>query len=61
MTGIHPLEELILDPDNAFGQDQGFHRNSPQGHTARLYGLAGEIARVGSEVTETNPYAIVAK
>lgn len=42
MTGIHPLEELILDPDNAFGQDQGFHRNSPQGHTARLYGLAGE-------------------
>jgi hypothetical protein len=37
-----------------------FHRNAPQPDPACLYGLAGEIGRVGSEETETNAYAIAA-
>ena len=60
MTGVHEIDEPILDPDDASGQDQDFHRNSPQGDSACLYGLIGEVARAGSEGNETNPYAIAA-
>ena len=49
MTGVHEIDEPILDPDDASGQDQDFHRNSPQGDSACLYGLIGEVARAGSE------------
>lgn len=40
--------------------DIDVHRNSPQPDPACLYGLVGEIGRVGSEETETNSYAIAA-
>lgn len=36
------------------------HRNSPQSDPACLYGLIGDVARAGSEGTETNAYAIAA-
>lgn len=36
------------------------HRNSPQPDPACLYGLIGDVARAGSEGTETNAYAIAA-
>lgn len=40
--------------------DIDVHRNPPQPDPACLYGLVGEIGRVGGEETETNPYAIAA-
>lgn len=62
MTGVHEIGEPDLEPDDPTGlhQDQDFHRNSPQGDPACLYGLVGEVARAGSEGNETNPYAIAA-
>lgn len=36
------------------------HRNAPVPHRACLYGLVGEVACVGGDGTETNPYAIAA-
>lgn len=36
------------------------HRNAPQPDPACLYGLIGDVARAGSDGTETNPYAIAA-
>lgn len=36
------------------------HRNSPQPDPACLYGLIGDVARAGSDGTETNAYAIAA-
>lgn len=36
------------------------HRNAPQPDAECLYGLIGEVARAGSEGTETNAYAIAA-
>jgi hypothetical protein len=36
------------------------HRNAPRPDPACLYGLVGEVARAGSDGTETNPYAIAA-
>ncbi len=36
------------------------HRNAPQPDPVCLYGLVGDVARAGSEGTETNPYAIAA-
>ncbi len=36
------------------------HRNAPQPDPACLYGLVGDVARAGSDGTETNPYAIAA-
>jgi len=36
------------------------HRNAPQPEAECLYGLIGEVARAGSEGTETNAYAIAA-
>lgn len=35
-------------------------RNAPQPDPACLYGLVGDVARAGSDGTETNPYAIAA-
>jgi putative DNA primase/helicase len=36
------------------------HRNAPTPDPACLYGLIGDIARAGSDGTETNPFAIAA-
>lgn len=36
------------------------HRNAPHPDPACLYGLVGDIARIGSENTEANPYAVAA-
>ena len=36
------------------------HRSAPQPDPACLYGLIGDVARGGSDGTETNPYAIAA-
>lgn len=36
------------------------HRNAPQPEPACLYGLIGDVARAGSDGTETNAYAIAA-
>ena len=36
------------------------HRGAPQPDPACLYGLVGDVARAGSDGTETNPYAIAA-
>jgi putative DNA primase/helicase len=36
------------------------HRSAPQPDPACLYGLIGDVARAGSDGTETNPYAIAA-
>ena len=36
------------------------HRNAPQPDPACLYGLIGDVARAGSDGTETNAYAIAA-
>lgn len=36
------------------------HRNAPVPDGACLYGLVGDVARAGSDGTETNPYAIAA-
>lgn len=36
------------------------HRNAPQPEPACLYGLIGDVAKAGSEGTETNAYAIAA-
>ena len=36
------------------------HRNAPQPDPACLYGLIGDVARAGSEGTETNAAAIAA-
>lgn len=36
------------------------HRSAPQADPACLYGLIGDVARAGSEGTETNAYAIAA-
>lgn len=36
------------------------HRNAPQPHPICLYGLVGDVARAGSEGTETNAHAIAA-
>lgn len=36
------------------------HRNAPQPDPACLYGLIGDVARAGSDSTETNAYAIAA-
>jgi hypothetical protein len=36
------------------------HRNAPQPDAESLYGLTGDVARAGSEGTETNAFAIAA-
>lgn len=36
------------------------HRSAPQPDPSCLYGLVGDVARAGSDGTETNPYAIAA-
>ena len=36
------------------------HRNAPQPDPICLYGLIGDVARAGSEGTETNAHAIAA-
>ena len=36
------------------------HRNAPQPDPACLYGLIGDVARAGSDGTETNAHAIAA-
>lgn len=45
------------DPDKA---TTAVHRNAPQPDPACLYGLIGDVARVGSDGTETNAVAIAA-
>lgn len=50
----------------SFGEDQidddspDTHRNAPQPDPICLYGLVGDVARAGSEGTETNAHAIAA-
>lgn len=50
----------------SFGDDQidddspDTHRNAPQPDPICLYGLVGDVARAGSEGTETNAHAIAA-
>lgn len=48
----------ILQGEDAGEQLVAGHRNAPHPDPACLYGLIGEVARAGSDGTETNPYAI---
>lgn len=52
-------DELTTGSQDVVDRSAG-HRNAPQPDRACLYGLVGEVAGVGSEGTETNPYAIAA-
>lgn len=54
-SGSHLKNESV---DWANDDRLTFHRNAPQPDDACLYGLVGEVARAGSDGTETNPYAI---
>ena len=54
----HPDPEPL---DDANGDEMAHaHRNAPQPDPACLYGLIGDVARAGSEGTETNACAIAA-
>lgn len=46
--------------DGSEGDAAPPHRNAPQPDAECLYGLIGEVARAGSDGTETNAYAIAA-
>lgn len=46
--------------DNDDGASVATHRNAPDADSACLYGLIGDVARAGSEGTETNAVAIAA-
>ncbi len=52
--GAQPLGDAV-DDEMAHA-----HRNAPQPDAACLYGLIGDVARAGSDGTETNAYAIAA-
>ena len=54
----------VTSPLDATDDDDGAavaaHRNAPQPDPACLYGLIGDVARAGSDGTETNAVAIAA-
>ncbi|MEW6707336.1 MAG: hypothetical protein AB1430_21020 [Pseudomonadota bacterium] len=57
IAGRHDPEPL----DDVDGDEMAdAHRNAPQADPAGLYGLIGDVARAGSEGTETNACAIAA-
>lgn len=58
-ANVPPVErgESEISEDDA---PMAAHRNAPLPNPMCLYGLIGEVARAGSEGTETNPYAIAA-
>ena len=55
-TNAHAI--LVENPSEDDSPDT--HRSAPQPDPVCLYGLAGDVARAGSENTEANPYAIAA-
>ena len=55
----HATSPLDATDDND-GAAVAAHRNAPQPDPAGLYGLIGDVARAGSDGTETNAYAIAA-
>ena len=55
----HATSPLDATDDND-GAAVAAHRNAPQPDPAGLYGLIGDVARAGSEGTETNAVAIAA-
>lgn len=57
-----PVPEAAPDFDGYHQQDDVVppHRNAPQPTAECLYGLIGEVARAGSDGTETNAHAIAA-
>lgn len=57
---ILPSLEAPLFDDADDGAAMAAHRNAPQADPACLYGLIGDVARAGSEGTETNACAIAA-
>lgn len=57
---ILPSLEAPLFDDADDGAAMAAHRNAPQADPVCLYGLIGDVARAGSEGTETNAYAIAA-
>lgn len=59
-TPAPPISDQLTITVGDRGKLAASHRNAPQPDPACLYGLVGEVARAGSEGTETNPYAIAA-
>lgn len=60
---VSPVSHSLQTPAAESGnptQGLASHRNAPVPNRACLYGLVGEVACVGGEGTETNPYAIAA-
>lgn len=57
---ILPSLEAPLFDDADDGAAMAGHRNAPQADPVCLYGLIGDVARAGSEGTETNACAIAA-
>lgn len=55
-----PEEQAMFDLAQAsnFHEPLDLHRNAPVPDPACLYGLIGDIGKMGSEATEANPYAI---
>lgn len=63
VESVVPISHSLQTPATDSGdptQGLASHRNAPVPNRACLYGLVGEIACVGGEGTETNPYAIAA-
>ena len=59
---VHTDPNALNDTENhgQFDDVTPPHRNAPQPDAQCLYGLIGEVARAGSNDTETNAYAIAA-
>ena len=55
-----PTRQSAVDGEPINETQMATHRNSPHADPACLYGLVGDVARAGSEGTETNAYAIAA-
>ncbi|MDP2268094.1 MAG: hypothetical protein Q8K46_02900 [Deltaproteobacteria bacterium] len=64
MKNVHSYERMASDLDADFAAaelaDIDNHRNAPRPDPECLYGLVGDVAKVGSETTEANAYAIAA-
>lgn len=60
VDAISPSHAAPLFDDADDGAAMAAHRNAPQPDPVCLYGLIGDVARAGSEGTETNAYAIAA-
>lgn len=60
LSAFAQTRQPAVDGESISETQMAAHRNSPHPDPACLYGLVGDVARAGSEGTETNAYAIAA-